>query len=255
MATQTSFKKNTILWTDLSTSDIGGAKKFYADLFDWGMNDVPTDGPDYTLLDIEGKSVGAMCAMLPEQIQQGVPSHWNVYIYVENLESTLEAIKQHGGAVVFGPFEVAPHGRMAVARDPQGAHFNVWQPLEHLGASAGGAVGSVCWNDLMTSDVQAALQFYSAVFGWSHSAMGEGERTYYILNAGEHTVGGMMQAPGEMPSVWSVYFYVTDMDKFRARSQELGGKELIPEQPVPGMGSFSLHQDPQGALFYFWKSA
>ena len=64
------------------------------------------------------------------------------------------------------PGDVGDSGRLAVLQDPQGALLSVWQPGEHFGAALVNAHGALCWNELLTSDLEASAAFYRALFGW-----------------------------------------------------------------------------------------
>jgi len=56
----------------------------------------------------------------------GVPNHWHVYFAVADADATAAKIKQAGGSIVAEPFDT-PIGKMAVAADPQGAVFSLFQ--------------------------------------------------------------------------------------------------------------------------------
>lgn len=257
MATTTKFKVNTILWTDLMTPDLEASKKFYGQLFDWQAMDVPTDGGTYTMLSHQNESVGAMMPMCADMLGQNVPPHWSVYIYVEDLEKTMGLIKQHGGQVLCGPMDVMTHGKMATCMDPLGATFNVWQPVQHFGAERMGKDSGMAWQELMSKDIQAALAFYSKVFGWTTEAMPMGDMTYHMMMSGENPVGGGMNLSADMPmpSCWAVYFQVQDIQKMMAKAQEMGASVHMPETAIPGKGSFAFMADPQQAMFYLWQNA
>ena len=57
---------------------------------------------------------------------------------------------------------------------------------------------AVCsWNELVTSDQQAALTFYSSLFGWTSSgsmAMGDAGDYIFLQNV-DTAIGAMMAAP------------------------------------------------------------
>ena len=65
-------------------------------------------------------------------------------------------------------------------------------------------------------------------------------------------VAGMMQMTGEWgdaPSHWMSYLEVEDVDGRTAEARKLGAAVHVPPTDVPGVGRFSLLQDPQGASF------
>jgi predicted enzyme related to lactoylglutathione lyase len=55
--------------------------------------------------------------------------------------------------------------------------------------------------------------------------------------------------PGEVPSSWTVYFNVDDVDAASKKAVGLGAKELVAPADIPGGGRFAILADPQGATF------
>jgi hypothetical protein len=51
-----------------------------------------------------------------------------------------------------------------------------------------------------------------------------------------------------MPPVWSIYITVDDVDATAQKTQELGGRVLMPPMDIPKVGRFCVIQDPQGAV-------
>jgi predicted enzyme related to lactoylglutathione lyase len=52
-----------------------------------------------------------------------------------------------------------------------------------------------------------------------------------------------------------LYIDVEDLAVYRQRIVAAGGKILIEEQDVTGMGAFSLFTDPEGRMMGLWKTA
>lgn len=71
-----------------------------------------------------------------------------------------------GGSVFAPAFDVMEAGRMAVLADPGGAVFAAWQPKDNPGAGLVNAHGALSLNQLNTRDPDAAVAFYSELFGW-----------------------------------------------------------------------------------------
>lgn len=75
--------------------------------------------------------------------------------------------------------------------------------------------GAFCWSELMTTDVPAALEFYTKLFGWTTQQLEEEFGSYVLVKVGENEVGGVMATPPEaqgMPPMWGVYVTVDDVD-------------------------------------------
>lgn len=251
-------------WTDLSTSDVKSANDFYAKLFGWTYNANPMgEGEFYYLAQIRGRDVAGTSRMPAELSSQGVPPHWTTYVAVADAEATAQKIQKHGGQILAPAFDVFEHGRMAVAADPTGASFAIWQAKEHKGYRVAGEHGSICWNELCTTDTDVAGAFYQAVFGWNTEDSGlpedpEKPMKYTMFGLDGNNFAGMMKidpAWGPMPPNWGIYFAVDDCDATFALAQTLGGKVIVPPMDIPNIGRFCTLQDPQGAVFSVIKVA
>jgi len=112
--------------------------------------------------------------------------------------------------------------------------------------------GAFSWCELMTTDANAAKDFYTKLFGWTTEEMSVTPgMTYTVVKVGGKGIGGIMsmpsQAPG-MPPHWACYVTVTDVDAVAKNAQQLGGKILMEPQDIPTVGRFCVIQDPQGAV-------
>ncbi len=115
------------------------------------------------------------------------------------------------------------------------------------------------WYELMTTDADAAADFYGHVVGWTaadhpNSTTPGGVR-YTILSAGEHGIGGVLQLDEAMTNagmkpIWVGYIGVADTDDVARRIGETGGKVHVPPTDIPNVGRFAMASDPGGALFY-----
>ncbi len=247
----------TFCWVELGTTDQAAAKAFYTELFGWGINDVPM-GPDsfYTMLQLNGKDAAALYQLDQNQLAQGIPPHWMLYVAVESADETAKAIAAAGGTVMLEPFDVFDVGRMAVAQDPTGAVFAIWQPRSHVGAQVNNELNALCWHELATREAQAAADFYGQVFGWNAQVKEFGPMAYTEFYQGDQPVGGMFTLTpemGEVPPHWMAYFAVDDCDAKAEKATSLGANVIVPPQDVPTVGRFATIQDPQGAVFSIIK--
>lgn len=238
-------------WAELATTDDGRAKKFYTALFGWGFEDSPA-GPDmiYTTLKKNGKSVGALYKMRPDQ--KGMPPNWMTYVTVASADESAKKVKELGGKLMMEPFDVMDVGRMAIIEDQQGARICVWEAKKHIGAEVVNEPGALCWAELDTTDTESAKRFYTGLFGWGAKV----SETYTEWQQGGISIGGMMKIPkewGPVPPNWLVYFAVADCDATAKKTGELGGGTIVPPTDIPGMGRFSVLRDPQDAVFAIYK--
>jgi predicted enzyme related to lactoylglutathione lyase len=242
-------------WIELGTTDAKAAKSFYGSLFGWQPNDMPL-GPDqfYTMLQIEGKEIGALYELDENMRRMGVPPHWMQYITVSNADEAAARVKALGGTVVKEPFDA---GRMAVIEDPTRAVFALWQANRSIGGRITGVPGTLCWSDLITSDKSIAIEFYTKLFGWTTKTNPSDPNQYTeILNQGR-PIGGMMQMSkdwgSDTPAHWMAYFLVTNCDASAKKIIELGGSVKTSAMDVPNVGRFAVVTDPQETVFAIFQ--
>lgn len=246
MPERTSHPHGTPSWVDLSTPDVAASTAFYGALFGWesgGMADEESGGYDIFML--RGKRVAGVG---PIQSPETPPS-WNVYVTVDDVEAAVAKASDAGGQVAVPPTDVFTAGKMAFVIDPAGAFTGLWQPQDHIGAELVNETGTFGWEDLMTRDTDAALAFYTALFGWEGQAAGD--YTVWLLDGEE--IGGMAplpdSVPAEVPSHWMAYFFVDDADATAAQATELGGGVVTGPFDQEDVGRVAILRDAHGAVF------
>jgi predicted enzyme related to lactoylglutathione lyase len=253
MTVMTKYPEGTFSWADLSTTDPYAAKQFYGQIFGWTLEDMPAgDAATYTMAQLDGRYVAALSQMREDQRAQSIPPYWQSYVTVYDLDERAERVESLGGRLLAPPFDVLTSGRMAVAQDPTGATFALWEPRDHQGAGLVNEPGSLSWNELLTNDTEAARRFYTELFGWTAEDSDMGSMIYTQFNNDDRAAGGMMKiAPewGEVPPNWMVYFAVDDCDATVDNIQGLGGRVMAPPTDIPQVGRFAAVADPQGANF------
>ncbi|MXW41889.1 MAG: hypothetical protein F4X48_06665 [Acidimicrobiia bacterium] len=102
----------------------------------------------------------------PQQMREmGIPNVWETYISVDNAEMSLAKAKTAGGTPMGPVMTPSEAGKMAVVADPTGAVVILWEALNQNGAALKNEHGTLCWNQLFSSDVDKALGFYTEVLG------------------------------------------------------------------------------------------
>jgi uncharacterized protein len=250
MGERTQYTPGTFSWADLTTSDQEAAKAFYSSLFGWEITDVPVDeNTVYSMAALGGTPVAAISPQPQQQRENGVPPLWNSYITVEDADGVLERARELGATIHAPAFDVLQAGRTGVVQDPQGAHFLVWQPRDHIGAGLVNVPGALSWNELGSPDMDGSARFYSDLFGWTTSPM-EGDMPYLVITTADgHSNGGIRQPmPPGAPPFWLVYFAVGDIDAAGATVTELGGA-VLGEPTDIGIARIAVVTDPQGGVF------
>ena len=188
---------------------------------------------------------GTNAAALYKRRDDNIPPNWATYVAVDSADASAEKVKSLGGNIMAGPFDVMDMGRMANAVDPQGASFALWQPLKKAEFIVG-ETGTLCWNELMTTDAEGAQKFYMPLFGWT----AKGSPEYIELHLGDRGIGGILQRlPPGVPPHWIPYFMVDDTDKFVGDLKSLGGQVYMGPTDIPNVGRFAVVADLQGAAF------
>src|SRR5579859_1976842 len=180
--TVTKYPQGTFSWADVASTDIQKSKKFLTSLFGWTSQEMHTgDGkPDYTMFYKDNQVVaGGSPTYMPT-----MPSFWNNYVTVNNVDETVANVEKLEGKIIMPPMDVLDSGRMASIQDPTGANLSLWQPKKHIGASVVNTVGAMCWNELYTKDVAKAKQFYTALFSWTYEIDEKNDGYIIIKNNG-----------------------------------------------------------------------
>jgi len=115
----------------------------------------------------------------------------------------------------------------------------------------------VIHRELLSKDPAKLSDFYEKVFAWKIEHFPE--MNYRVVETGGQggINGGIMQPKLEEPWPGNMTFYidVDDLADYRKLIIAAGGKILVEEQEVPGMGAFSLFTDPEGRMMGLWKQA
>jgi predicted enzyme related to lactoylglutathione lyase len=232
-------------WVDVSSPDVDASIGFYSRLFGWDACATPDpQAGGYTMFRLRERDVAAV-----GPLQDGEPPAWSTYFATEDASDTALRIREAGGTVLVEPFDVMDAGRMAIARDPTGAVFGLWQAGTHPGAQIVDEPGSFCWSELVTRDADRAIEFYGRVFGWSPEPLPSGDRDfgYRIVKLDGRPLGRVFEV-ADRPPRWAVYFRVQRTDAATTRTSELGGS--VQREPFDSpYGRIAVLADPAGATF------
>jgi uncharacterized protein len=245
MGDRQAYTPGTFCWADVGAPNPEASERFYNGLFGWTAEAMP----GYWTLTLDGKSVAGMFPPV-----EGSSPGWISYVSVESADDTTARARELGASVLIEPRDIgAPDalvGRMALLADPQGAPVALWQAGFHIGAQVVNDVGTMVWNTLSTTDVDAAKSFYGELFGWTTEPFEDDAGDYWNFRNREGWLnGGLMavQTPDTPPS-WRVMFTVLDVQDTVRRARELGGDVLVvPTQTV--IGDVAVVHDPAGAAF------
>jgi predicted enzyme related to lactoylglutathione lyase len=251
MTTVEKHEPGTFCWVELSTSDLAAGREFYSTIFGWQSEVRPVEGwGEYATFTVaDGRGAAGGYAQQEAERSMGVPPHWNLYVYSDDVDKDVAKATELGGEATI-PGMDTPLGRMAVVADPTGARFCLWNSEQMPGFKVIGENGAYAWADLITPDKDRAKEFYGDLFGWTGEDQGEEFGNYTLVKRGDEGLAGMMNPmqPGQ-PPVWMPYFAADDVEATTKAATDAGAQVMVPPTPIPTVGTFSVIADPQGAVF------
>jgi predicted enzyme related to lactoylglutathione lyase len=117
--------------------------------------------------------------------------------------------------------------------------------------------GVPCWVDTWQPDADAAVAFYTGLFGWeAKDTMPPGiAGKHYVCSLRGRDVAAVASRPEEAPPVtaWTTYIWVDDVDRSVAKVTDSGGSVL--KQPFDSLdgGRIAILADPAAAAFGVWQ--
>lgn len=256
------------IWYELMSTDHRAAEAFYGPLVGWKFD----SDEGYRHIAASEGHIGGILQLTQEMTSGGARPAWVGYVTVDDVDKIVASITADGGQVHMPAHDMEGVGRFAMVTDPQGAPFYVMKPSPPPGREDPESfafsydrprMGHCAWNELSTTDPDAAKRFYGKHFGWVKDGemdMGELGTYEFLRHAGRapdgspmgHGVLGAVMpiTPGGGPvPVWTFYFRVPDIDAAAGSIAANGGTLLQEPTEIPG-GDFSLvAADPQGASF------
>lgn len=113
--------------------------------------------------------------------------------------------------------------------------------------------GEICWRELRTKDLGAAIEFYTKLFGWTTKQTELSPMDYKEIIIDGTAYGGMMPMDGDdwgdLPPHWATYIAVDSADDTAAKITANGGSVHVPPFDAPGVGRMAMVADPSGANF------
>ena len=188
----TRWSAGTPCWIELSVPDVPKAAAFYASLFGWDVRSASPDPGGYAIAHYRDR----VAAAIGPASGRRRPPAWLTYLAADEVDPVVERITAAGGQLTHDPVDVGEEGRMAVAVDPAGAAFGLWQGGHTTGIGVANEAGALTWNEHLSWDFDAAKAFYRAVFGYDFQDVSQGSFRYATLQVDAREVGGIGQWPG-----------------------------------------------------------
>jgi uncharacterized protein len=239
-----------VIWADLVTPDLEGAKRFYGGLLGWTFRELP-GAPNYVLASVNNEPVAGL---LQKALPPGESKHplWLTFLAVHDVDAAQQLAVQNGGKVLAQSHNYPHRGRQAVLLDPDGAVFAVLaaeggDPPDYLAAP-----GEWIWHSLLVADPKRESAFYKALFGYEvYDLSNEGD-THYILSSDSYARAGLNALPSDSlrrHPHWLNFVRVTNAADSAKKALALGGLVLVEPRVDRHGGQLAVLADPSGAPF------
>lgn len=118
--------------------------------------------------------------------------------------------------------------------------------------------GRFCWVDLAATDAEQAKEFYAHLFGWTSLEQSANGGSFTRLRLSDADVGSIYQLRRAhldqgVPSHWTPYIQVDDVDDAAQRAAALGGDVVVRPFDVSGVARIALILDSVGAQVGLWE--
>lgn len=256
MSKRTSYPSGAPCWVETLQPDPHAAAQFYGQLFGWKFDEPKPMPGGLGGKYLPARIAGRLVAGIGQAPASAPTALWSTSIRVDSVEAALTRVADAGGAVIVGPLQAGPDGRLAAVTDPAGVAFGLWQPAERIGAQLVNEPGTWAMSALHTPSPERARSFYGTVFGWQLQRVPGAPLAFWRLPG--YVGGGQGQSmpddlvavmtpideTSEIPPHWAVNFSVDNVDTTAEHAAALGGQLLLPPTDTPGFRS-ALIADPQ----------
>jgi uncharacterized protein len=118
--------------------------------------------------------------------------------------------------------------------------------------------GVPCWVDASEPDPDAAVGFYSGLFGWEleDEMPPEAPGKYFMARIRGLDVAAVGSIPEGAPPVamWNTYIWVDSADETASKVRDAGGGVVMEPFDVMDAGRMAVCTDPEGAAFGIWQA-
>jgi hypothetical protein len=112
--------------------------------------------------------------------------------------------------------------------------------------------------DTSQPDPEAAVAFYSGLFGWDFEDVmpPDSPGKYFIarLRGGDVAAVGSQPEGGPPTAAWNTYIWVESADETASKVLDAGGRVIMDPFEVIDAGRMAACMDPEGAVFYLWQA-
>ena len=117
---------NRIVHFEIPAGDVEKLSRFYSDLFEWKFSKQSLGSMDYWMIQTTGTGPEHLAGgMYTKQEETDKP---RFFVYVDDIDSHAEKLKQAGGRVIYEKQELPGMGWSLLAADPENNLLGLFQP-------------------------------------------------------------------------------------------------------------------------------
>ena len=238
------------VWTDLFTSDVERARRFYERVFDWDWRIVTLEPRHYGLLYNNGQTIAGIVHRDPPEGHSDY-GRWVHFISADDVRKTGSAIVAKGGEELLAYRDFAERGEFAIYAGPHQEIVGIIRSSSGDPRDYQARIGEWMWWQLFTHDVQAAAAHYQSLFGYDTY---ENQDTPEILDVDLWAHGQARAAVGPLPDDpqafpnWIGFIRVENMTRALEKVVAEGGEVLLESDPERRDSDLAVIADPLGTL-------
>ncbi|HWJ62653.1 MAG TPA: VOC family protein [Acidimicrobiales bacterium] len=114
--------------------------------------------------------------------------------------------------------------------------------------------GTPSWVDIGVPDMDAAVAFYGALFGWTFTEGSEETGGYRQALLGGKRIAGFGPKMDPGPPYWATYVATASADDTAAKVVAAGGKVIVDPMDVLDFGRMAVFTDDTGTFLSVWQA-
>ncbi len=239
-----------VVFVQLTTTDLAGAKQFYSGLFGWRFRDIAGTRVPFALAYLGTEQVAAVAQRPPPAGVRAQPA-WLSFFSTQDVDAAAKLAAGQGARLLSPAHDIPGLGREAVLADPQGAVFGMLASSSGDPPDALKPNGAWIWRSLMTTNPTADAAFYHTLFGFTSFAFpSPAGQQHLLLQSENYARASANTPPPSNPTIhphWLNYVRVDNAAQMVARATQLGGRVLVQPHSDRHGGMIAVVADPQGA--------
>jgi predicted enzyme related to lactoylglutathione lyase len=237
-----------VIWHDLFTDDVIGARDFYTGTFGWQYEEYRGGGKTYIVFTHTGRALAGLVELRNPAKNE---NQWVSYVSVRDVDQVAAYVSANGGKVLLSPRTLHQHGKLAIFADPEGAAFGVLSSFSGDPEDTLSRSGEWIWADLLARNPQQQAKFYQGIAGYTVvDDTRSAEVNDFFLRADGFARAGVGPLPAEdiLPN-WLPYLRVADVMGTLAKATQFGGSVILQPSMELFNGKLAIIADPSGAAF------